>query len=186
MNQKGFTLVELLATLLIIGVVMGITIPNVTGIFNQGKITTYAEDAKKMRTSAEYMFRGNNEITKPVENNECIVVSLKYLNNEEYKAPYGGKYLDNKSFVVIRKVNTATVKKYYYYVQLIEQLPDGGYRGFQLVDATLLDADGYFDRVNEFSTDTFVDVSGYVSNPNGLNLNSINCSRVLKVYTPTT
>ena len=33
--KKGFTLVELLATLLIIGVVMGITIPNVTGIFNQ-------------------------------------------------------------------------------------------------------------------------------------------------------
>ena len=41
MNERGFTLVELMATILIIGVVMAVTIPNVTGIFNQGKITTY-------------------------------------------------------------------------------------------------------------------------------------------------
>ena len=30
MNERGFTLVELMATILIIGIVMAITIPNVT------------------------------------------------------------------------------------------------------------------------------------------------------------
>lgn len=192
MNQKGFTLVELLATLLIIGVVMGITIPNVTGIFNQNKVTTYAEDAKKLRTSAEYMFRGNSSVTKPVANNDCIAISLKYLDNDEYKPPYGGTYLETMSYVIVRKVNTSSEKKYYYYVQLIESLPDYGYRGFKIVDAKNLDAGGYFDRVSEFGdTGGFADLKNYVTNPDSLRTSSPQksfidsvCDKVLKVYTP--
>ena len=88
MNQKGFTLVELLATLLIIGVVMGVTIPNVTGIFNQNKVTTYAEDAKKLRTSAEYMFRGNSAVTKPVANNDCIAIHHIKAFNLDFNQVY--------------------------------------------------------------------------------------------------
>ena len=105
MNNKGFTLIELLATLLIIGVVMGITIPNITGIFNQGKITTYAEDAKKMKTSAEYLFRGDTSITRPNANGDCVAISLKYLDNDEFKPPYGGIYLETESFIFIKKKN---------------------------------------------------------------------------------
>lgn len=189
LDNKGFTLVELMATLILIGVVMAITIPNVTGIFNQGKTTTYAEDAKKLRTSAEYMLRGNSAITKPTANGDCIAISLAYLDNEEFKAPYGGTYLDTRSFVIIKKKNTSSEKKYYYYVQLIESLPDGGYRGFKLLNATLLDGDGYFDRVGEYtSINTFADLNNYITNPNSLknnsNLSGVGCTTVLKVYTP--
>ena len=189
LNQKGFTLIELMATILIIAVVMAITIPNVTGIFNQGKIITYAEDAKKLRTSAEYMFRGNNAIVKPVNNNECIAISLAYLDNSEYKPPYGGKYLSTKSFVIVKKINTASERRYYYYVQLIESLPDYGYRGFKLLEASELDGDGYFDKVKDFDSDgEFADLNGYITNPNGLkshsNLSGIGCSDMLKVFTP--
>lgn len=185
LDNKGFTLVELMATLILISVVMAITIPNVTGIFNQGKVTTYAEDAKKLKTSSEYVLRGNSSITKPKDNGDCIAMSLAYLDNDEFNPPYGGNYLDTESFVVIKKYN----KKYYYYVQLIESLPDGGYRGFKLLDATNLDGDGYFDRVGEYtSLSTFADLNDYITNPNGLkshsNLNGIGCTAVLKIYTP--
>ena len=192
LNQKGFTLIELMATLLIIAVVMGITIPNVTGIFNQGKVTTYAEDAKKLRTSAEYMFRGDNTVVKPTNNGECIAISLAYLDNDEYNPPYGGRYLQTKSFIIVKMNVTNSggrdIRKYSYHVQLIESLPDYGYRGFRLVDASLLDGDGYFDMVGEFGdADGFADLTNYIANPNSLkshgNLGSL-CSSVLKVYTP--
>ena len=90
MNERGFTLVELMATILIIGVVMAVTIPNVTGIFNQGKLTTYGEDAKKLRNTAEYLYRGDSSIDRLVDNGDCIVFSFKYLDNDEFKPPYGG------------------------------------------------------------------------------------------------
>ena len=185
MNNKGFTLIELLATLLIIGVVMGITIPNITGIFNQGKITTYAEDAKKMKTSAEYLFRGDTSITRPNANGDCVAISLKYLDNDEFKPPYGGIYLETESFIVIKKQD----KRYYYYVQLVESLPDGGYRGFKLIESTRLDGDGYFNSVGEFGDRTqFADLKDYIVNFNSLkdhsNLSGVGCSSVLKVYTP--
>ena len=97
MNERGFTLVELMATILIIGIVMAITIPNVTGIFNQGKATTYGEDAKKLRNSAEYLYRGDSSIERLIDNGDCIVFSFKYLDNDEYKPPYGGYYLETKT-----------------------------------------------------------------------------------------
>ena len=185
MNNKGFTLIELLATLLIIGVVMGITIPNITGIFNQGKITTYAEDAKKLRTSAEYLFRGDTSVVRPVAEGDCIAISLKYLDNSEFKPPYGGIYLETKSFVIIKKHN----KRYYYYVQLIEKLPESGYRGFRLVETTNLEGDEYFNRIGEFANeDGFVDLKDYITTPNTLknhsNVSGASCNVVLKVYTP--
>ena len=141
MNERGFTLVELMATILIIGVVMAITIPNVTGIFNQGKLTTYGEDAKKLRNTAEYLYRGDSSIDRLVDNGDCIVFSFKYLDNDEFKPPYGGYYLDTKSFVVVKKEN----KRLRYFIQLLEFLPDGGVRGYKLTDVLILDGSGFMD-----------------------------------------
>ena len=40
-NKKGFTLVELLATITILGILLGIAIPSVMGYMNRGKETYY-------------------------------------------------------------------------------------------------------------------------------------------------
>ena len=189
MNERGFTLVELMATILIIGVVMAVTIPNVTGIFNQGKITTYGEDAKKLRNSAEYLYRGDGSIDRLVDDGDCIVFSFKYLDNDEFKPPYGGYYLDTRSFVVVKKEN----KRLRYFIQLLEFLPDGGVRGYKLTDVLNLDGGGYMDKLGEFNDDSgFVDVNSYkdAATRNNLKTTSnftssgINCNNINRVYTP--
>lgn len=148
MNNKGYTLIELLATMVIIGVVMAVTIPNISGISAQNKMTTYAEDAKKFKNTAEYMFRGDDTIIKPTENNQCVMVNLKYLHDNEFDAPpYGGAYDMMNSFVVMVKKNN----RYYYYVQLVEHFTSDGdnYKGFSLIDHTRLEGGKYLDEVVE-------------------------------------
>ena len=46
-DKKGFTLVELLATVVILGIIMIVAVPNVMGILTRNRSNTYLEDAKK-------------------------------------------------------------------------------------------------------------------------------------------
>ncbi len=116
-NKSGFTLVELLATLVILGLLVTIAAPNIVGILQSTKQNTYIEDAKKLATLAEYKFRSDSSIEKPQTNGNCITLSMEYLGKSEFRnAPYGGEYLDDYSFVKITRENN----EYKYYVQLIE------------------------------------------------------------------
>lgn len=154
MNKKGFTLIELLAVMVVLGVLMTMTIPNIIGITTANKTQAYAEDAKKMVSMVEYMLRGNDAMEKPKNEGECVIVSLEYIGMGEFQtAPYGGEYDPYESYVVMRtEKDTEDVDGgllYNYYVQLYEQLPDGGWRGFRLLDASGLDGDGYIDKIDE-------------------------------------
>lgn len=166
LNNKGYTLVELLATMIILGIILAVTIPNISGISTQNKITAYAEDAKKFKNSAEYMFRGDDTVKKPQESEHCVMVNLKYLHGNDYdNPPYGGKYDMNNSFVVMVKIN----KRYKFYVQLVEVFESDGmdnYRGFSLVEYSKLEGSKYLDEVDEgVNMDPFVKI--YTSSDNG-------------------
>ena len=166
LNNKGYTLVELLATMIILGIMLAVTIPNISGISTQNKITAYAEDAKKFKNSAEYMFRGDDTVKKPQESEHCVMVNLKYLHSNDYdNPPYGGKYDMNNSFVVMVKIN----KRYKFYVQLVEVFESDGmdnYRGFSLKESSKLEGSKYLDEVDEgVNMNNFVKV--YTNSDNG-------------------
>ena len=129
-DKKGFTLVELLATVVILGIIMIVAVPNVMGILTRNRSNTYLEDAKKLSTLAEYQVRsGSNVIQKPATG-QCIVMTLSYLDNAEFEdAPNGGEYLKNVSFVVVKKEGNELK----YYVQLLENYKNT-YRGVKLID----------------------------------------------------
>lgn len=148
-NSKGFTMVELLASLVILGLLMLVAVPNVTGILNQNRITTYVEDAKKLATTAEYKFRGDTTLVKPTVEGQCIAASLKYLDNSEFEnPPYDGEYMENESFIIMKKVSNG----YEYYVQLIERMPQSrGYHGVTLVNVNKLYKDDYNQYVKNFT-----------------------------------
>ena len=119
LDREAFTLVELLAALVILGLLMAVAAPNVMGILNRSKNEMYIEDAKKLVARAEYVMRSDTSIQKPKQGGSlvsCVYFSLGYLDNSEFDdAPNGGEYYTNKSFV--RVCNNGS---YQYYVQLLE------------------------------------------------------------------
>ena len=61
MNKKGFTLVELLATLVIIAIVMGVVLPSATRVSDENKEKTYEEYKKMMIEYAQISSLKNRE-----------------------------------------------------------------------------------------------------------------------------
>ena len=120
-DKKGFTLVELLAALVILGLLTVIAAPNIVGILQNTKLNTYVNDAEKLVSLAEYKFRGDISINKPTSSGQCIFMSLGYLGTGEFQnPPFGGTYSEDGSYVVIVRKDVSGVVNYDYYVQLIE------------------------------------------------------------------
>ena len=116
MKNKGFTLTELLAMLVVLGILMLVAIPNITAIVKRQKTNKFIEDAKSMIETAKIKNAKNN-VSKPGIG-ECIVYSLDYLNDNENidKGPNGGEYDQFESYVIYTREDD----QYKYYVKLIE------------------------------------------------------------------
>ena len=113
-KEKGFTLVELLATLAILSIIMMIAVPNVMNILDKNKRTSYMEDAKKLVTLADYKFRQSQTIEKPGAG-ECVVFRMSSLDVSEIKkGPEGSAYDTTNIFVAISYIGG----KYQYGVML--------------------------------------------------------------------
>jgi len=54
MREKGFTLVELLAVIVILAIVLAITIPTITGIISNAKKNAFASDANMILKGVDY------------------------------------------------------------------------------------------------------------------------------------
>lgn len=130
LNNKGFTLVELLAAMVILAAIMVIAVPNIMGILNNSKADAYVEDAKKLLSLAEYKIRANPDL-RPESVGGCTKLALKYLDNSEFKnAPNNGTYDPVKSFVIVtRKEDQSGKKQYDYAVTIVEKIDGAGTRG---------------------------------------------------------
>ena len=86
-NKKGFTMVELLAVIVILGILMGVALPKVLGLLDSNKKKTYIQDAKKLISRAQYMVTSENtKIDKP-DPDDCIVLSLGFLDDGSFDSP---------------------------------------------------------------------------------------------------
>lgn len=121
MNSKGFTLVELLGSMVILGLLMMLVVPNVVGLLNSNKETVFVEDAKKLVNAAKSKASLKKDFSPPTTANHCVLLGLGYLDNSEFDTPpNGGCYDVNRSFVIIKLEESGGVKQYKYYVQLVE------------------------------------------------------------------
>lgn len=152
MNNKGYTLVELIAMVVVIGVLMVIAVPNIAGILQKSKQEFVTEDIHRMVSNAKQKLE-TEKVKYPDSNGRCTVLTLKFINsNDDFtEGANGGKFDMDNSYVVIKKeAINSTSSVYKYYIRLVEE-KDG--------ETYLLD---------------FVDYDEFVKDPENYALNKTN------------
>jgi len=106
MKSKGFTLVELIAVIIIIGVLLLIIIPNISGVLKRAEQKTFAASAKGiLRTANDYFadsgataiegqcFNANSEEIKFDKDYQITGGEICYIDGTAYlKKVTNGKY----------------------------------------------------------------------------------------------
>ncbi len=131
-KKSGFTLVELLAVIVILAVILTIAIPNVISSLDKSRRDTFVADAKKFLSLARYEI--GNKISKPASG-EIVRINLACVDNEDLVSdPDGNPYDEENSFVAVVRKDDELV----YYVHLMST---GGKRGVYLTQKENLDKD---------------------------------------------
>lgn len=127
MNKKGFTLIELIAMMVVLAILMAIAVPNISGILKNNKESIQVEDINKMIETTKQKFN-NNVISYPKEADTCVVLTLNVINdNDDFTTGVnGGTYDENASYIIVNKKENTTNKtfEYKFYVKLVE-IKDG-------------------------------------------------------------
>lgn len=126
MNKKGFTLVELLAAIVILGLLTLITVPAVTKIVKDNKNDLYLSQLQSFRDSAKAWGADNMFSNLPDQGN-CILVQIKTLQDDglvepNVKNPKTGEIFNSKiengkivgTFVKIENSGSEKKNKYEY------------------------------------------------------------------------
>ncbi len=117
MKKNGFTMVELLAVIVILGVLLSIAVPAVSNyIVNSKKesyvvvMDEYLDGARKLIISGEYQ--------APLDKNEVTILSFDVIPLEKGSttSPFGSEWVDSKSYVAVVNSGTGEDPKYSYYI----------------------------------------------------------------------
>ncbi len=81
MNNKAFTLIELLAVITVIAVISVITVPVITRTINNSKQSTYDRQAEIIERASENWFIKQSDV---LDENSKVIVDIDYLLQEGY------------------------------------------------------------------------------------------------------
>lgn len=121
-NNKGFTLFELLVVISILVLLILVILPNILSIINNDKKEKYVADAKNLISLAKYkykLYKYNDLFT--VKNNGCKETTASALEFDVEVDPDENNYDLSSSKVMICYINN----KYEYYVKMYSKDSDG-------------------------------------------------------------
>lgn len=117
-KQKGFTLVELLAVIVVLAIILAIAIPSVLGVINNSKDGSFRSSARMMVSSAKTVVASKFGIDIPTKPNSLYVAIQEIEMDFEGKTPYGDSWDKANSKVYVTTEGDATHKRIVYYVSL--------------------------------------------------------------------
>ena len=138
MNKNGFTLVELIGVVILIGLIALIAIPSVDYIIKKTKDNTYERTKDTLKDGLRNWVTDNKELI--YEDGEEIIVTLADLKEQGYveyeiKNPKTSACLANTMQFKITRVKD-TEKDTYEYTFLDEELIDGSLQDCEAVSKT--------------------------------------------------
>jgi len=112
-QDKGFTLVELLIVIVILGILATVTVFAVTGITNKGKTSACQADAKTVQTAEEAYSANTGSYTE----DQATLVSAGLLHAASSKVevtvtPGAAAVLDNPATPLVNEAAPATLESY--------------------------------------------------------------------------
>lgn len=189
MNQKGFSLVELIAMVVVLGVLMIITVPNIAGILKNNKENIVTEDINKMVSNAKNKFN-TKQAKYPEYEDQCVIMTLAYVdsNNDMKTGLNGGTYNQGESFVVVRKERERTGSyTYRYYIRLVEEIERSS--GIQKYEVPLTEHNELSSNSKQYLTNLAPKVDADMSVISGgeaasvLQEMGLGCSSINNIYT---
>jgi type IV pilus assembly protein PilA len=81
-NERGLTLIELLAVIVILGIIAAIAIPAIGGLIDNSKKDAHVSNAQQMINAAKIAVTADKDLIP--DNGKYTLVSLQYLEDEGY------------------------------------------------------------------------------------------------------
>ena len=105
-DKKGFTLIELIAVVVILSILAIIATPNIVNMIDRGKKEQYVADAKDFIAKATYMYKQKDQerYQGKFDNNNTIKLGdIEGINDSDLTDPYGYQYDKEKSTISFKE-----------------------------------------------------------------------------------
>ncbi len=89
-KKKGFTLVELLAVIVVLAIILAIAIPSVLGVINNSKIGSMKSSARMLISAAKTELASNNELQPTTSWKLLLAADIEI--DLTGKSPYGHQW----------------------------------------------------------------------------------------------
>lgn len=109
MKNKGFTLIELIAVVVIMAIIALIATPNIVSMIDTGKKEDYLADANEFISKATYMFKQEKyrNDTNVFNGNKILLKDIENIN--DLNDPYGGTYDNTASYVSFSQTSSGVI-----------------------------------------------------------------------------
>lgn len=98
-DKKGFTLIELIAVVVILSILAIIATPNIVNMIDRGKKEQYVADAKDFIAKATYMYKQEKNKEKFINGTTIKLGDIEGINDSDLTDPYGYTYDKENSII---------------------------------------------------------------------------------------